>query len=257
MKTDDENNEWKAEAPYLASLQKVNPFIVPENYFDTLPDAISNSVYFDELKQTVPASGFTVPDNYFVSLQDRIQFATTDNTGSISEPLLDKFPVNAGYSTPDQYFQKLQSRILAQTVDLEGHAAIAPTLGHTLTHSQEHAIAPSPEHTITSNPEKETKPKTQSKIVRLWHSGLLKYASAACFIVVAAFGLYLNQQNFSQESTSVEIANEQMLYDIDEQDIIDHVEGSVIDEPKTKMTKAELETYILNNYSQNDLSSEL
>jgi len=241
MKTDDENNEWKAEAPYLASLQKVNPFIVPENYFDTLPDAISNSVYFDELKQTVPASGFTVPDNYFVSLQDRIQFATTDNTGSISEPLLDKFPVNAGYSTPDQYFQKLQSRILAQTVELEQQAAITPSL----------------ENAITPSVEEEIKPKAESKIVRLWHSGLLKYASAACFIVVAAFGLYLNQQNFSQESTSVEIANEQMLYDIDEQDIIDHVEGNVIDEPKTKMTKAELETYILNNYSQNDLSSEL
>ena len=234
MKTDEENNEWKAEAPYLASLQKVNPFIVPENYFDTLPDAISNSVYFDELKQTVPASGFTVPDNYFVSLQDRIQFATTDNTGSISEPLLDKFPVNAGYSTPDQYFQKLQSRILAQTVELEQQVLITPAL------------------------EKEIKPKAESKIVRLWHSGLLKYASAACFIVVAAFGFYLNQQNFSQESsTSAEIANEQMLYDIDEQDIIDHVEGNVIDEPKTKMTNAELETYILNNYSQNDLSSEL
>jgi len=241
MKTDEENNEWKAEAPYLASLQKVNPFIVPENYFDTLPDAISNSVYFDELKQTVPASGFTVPDNYFVSLQDRIQFATTDDTFSISEPLLDKFPVNAGYSTPDQYFQKLQSRILAQTVELEQPVAIIPSLNNA----------------ITPNLEKEIKPKAESKIVRLWHSGLLKYASAACFIVVAAFGIYLNQQNFSQESTSVEIANEQMLYDIDEQDIIDHVEGNVIDEPKTKMTNAELETYILNNYSQNDLSSEL
>jgi len=241
MKTDEENNEWKAEAPYLASLQKVNPFIVPENYFDTLPDVISNSVYFDELKQTVPASGFTVPDNYFVSLQDRIQFATTDDTVSISEPLLDKFPVNAGYSTPEQYFQKLQLRILAQTVELEQPVAIIPSLNNA----------------ITPNLEKEIKPKAESKIVRLWHSGLLKYASAACFIVVAAFGIYLNQQNFSQESTSVEIANEQMLYDIDEQDIIDHVEGNVIDEPKTKMTNAELETYILNNYSQNDLSSEL
>ena len=37
-----------------------------------------------------------------------------------------------------------------------------------------------------------------------------------------------------------------MLYDMDEQDIIDHVEGNAADEPKNSPTDAELETYILN-----------
>ena len=219
MKTDLENNEWKAEAPYLASLPVKNPFIVPEHYFDTLPEAITGTVYTNELKQVIPAPGYTVPDHYFSSLKDRILTQTSEE--SDTEETLKRLPSSEGFSTPDQYFQKLQSKILAQTVEVA-----APVL-------------------------------KQSKIVRLWHSGLLKYASAACFVLVAAFGFYLNKQTYKPEAaTAAEIANEQMLYDIDEQDIIDHVEGNVADAPKNTATNAELETYILNNYSQTDLSSE-
>jgi hypothetical protein len=232
MKTDEENNEWKAEAPYLAGLPIENPFLVPEQYFDTLPDAITTAVYINELKEGSPASGYTVPDQYFSSLKDRILAQTTvemlgvngqSNTDADeeSEEILKHFPATAGFSTPDQYFQQLQSRILAQTAE-------------------------------------EAIPASTSKIVRLWHSGLLKYASAACFILVAAFGFYLNQQTYKPAVTSAaETANEQMLYDIDEQDIIDHVEGNVADEPKDNASNAELETYILNHYSQSELSSEL
>jgi len=220
MKTDVENNEWKAEAPYLAGLPRENPFLVPEHYFDTLPETIANSVYFNELKEETPVAGFTVPDQYFSSLKDRILAQTTAEEFT-HEEVLSQLPPSPGFSIPDQYFQKLQSKILAQTV------AEAPP------------------------------PAKESKIVRLWHSGLLKYASAACFVLVAAFGFYLNRQTYIPESTAAEVANEQMLYDIDEQDIIDHVEGNTVDEPKDNATNAELETYILNNYSQNDLSSSL
>lgn len=243
MKTDLENNEWKAEAPYLASLPVKNPFLVPEQYFDTLPDAITDAVYANELKQVIPASGHTVPDQYFSSLKDRILAQTSEKQTFIKDSsntvfdasaayaaeddyndddILASLPAAAGFSTPDQYFQKLQSKILAQTV------------------------------------EEIAAPVKESKIIRLWHSGLLKYASAACFVLVAAFGFYLNQQSYKPEaSTAAEIANEQMLYDMDEQDIIDHVAGTVADAPKSNATNAELETYILNNYSQSDLSSEL
>lgn len=248
MKTDDENNEWKAEAPYLASLPAEHPFLVPEHYFETLPDAITSSVYVNELKQDQPASGYTVPDQYFSSLKNRILAQTTTVEFNIekqsgaqeeysrddpyftevsdaevfdAEEAFIHFPVSGGFSTPDQYFQKLQAKILAQTAEKDA-------------------------------------PVRKSKIVRLWHSGLLKYASAACFVLVAAFGFYLNQQTAKPvTATAAEIANEQMLYDIDEQDIIDHVEGNVGDEPKTTATHAEMETYILNNYTQSDLSSEL
>lgn len=217
MKTDVENNEWKAEAPYLATLQKENPFRVPEHYFEALSSTISNSVYTEKLKESRDKAGFTVPDQYFQSLKGRILAETT------SEEQVSALPKAAGYTTPDQYFQKLQAGILAKTTG--------------------------------QNELKKEVPARASKIIRLWHSNLLKYASAACFILVTAFGLYLNHQNLNKEPTVAEIANEQMLYDIDEQDIIDHIERNAPETQKNTPTHEELETYILNNYSQNDLSS--
>lgn len=218
MTTDVENNEWKAEAPYLAGLPKVNPFAIPEQYFNSLSSSISSTVYTDRLKEQIKETGFTVPENYFGELRELISLQTN------STHILNTVPKQNGYSTPDSYFQKLQANILAKTVE-------------------------------------EAKPVVQqTRMVKLWHSDLLKYASAACFILVTAFGLYLNQQSFTEESKKTELANEQMLYDIDEQDIIDHVQGNDAEEriPVLNVaSQAELETYILNNYSQNDLSSNL
>jgi hypothetical protein len=221
MKHDVENNEWKTEAPYLASLPAENPFIVPEHYFNSLSDTINAAVYTEKLKEGIPASGFTVPEDYFSSLKARI--VTETGLG-----ILQHLPEKDGNSIPDGYFEQLQAKILARTT-AETSADLK-------------VVAPIQE---------------KSKIVRLWHSDLLKYASAACFILVTAFGLYLNQQNFTQESTVSDIANEQMLYDIDEQDIIDHIDRNTPEIQRAAVKNEELETYILNNYSQNDLASEL
>jgi len=221
MKNDVENNEWKEEAPYLASLPIQNPFGVPEHYFNSLTDAINTTVYTEKLKEAIPVSGFSVPDQYFSILKARIVIETGIG-------ILQSLPEKDGNTIPDGYFQKLQANILARTIE-EGTAEISEA-------------APAQE---------------KSRIVRLWHSDLLKYASAACFILVTAFGLYLNQQNFTQESTISDIANEQMLYDIDEQDIIDHIERNTPEIQKAAVKNEELETYILNNYSQNDLASEI
>jgi hypothetical protein len=219
MKSDIENNEWKADAPYLASLPKTNPFQVPEQYFDGLAKSILSSVYVDRLKQDIPTSGFIVPDNYFSELHDQLILIASDE-------LLDGLPKIAGFNTPDHYFQQLQSKILARTVAEETvKTNILPT-------------------------------KSGSKIVRLWHSDLIKYASAACFILVTAFGLYLNQQSPVKKQTVTDMANEQLLYDLDEQEIIDHIDGVTEESPTVKVTHEELENYILNNYSQNDLTAE-
>jgi hypothetical protein len=217
MKTDIENNEWKAEAPYLASLPKQNPFCVPEQYFATLPHCIQGSVYTWTLKAVAGETGFIVPDQYFITSKDQIITATTEQNRV-------ELPLSSGFSTPDLYFEKLQAGIMARTVGL------------------------APEEKVVSS-------KPVPKLVRLWQSDLIKYASAACFILVTAFGLYLNQQSFTNETTVADLANEQMLYDIDEQDIIEHIERNAPVVQQKTPTHQELETYILNNYSQNDLSS--
>jgi len=128
---------------------------------------------------------------------------------------------NDGYTVPDNYFEKLQANILAKTT-----AQIQP----------------------------ETKPK----VVRLWKSGIVKYASAACFLLVTGLGLYFNnQQSPTQKTTSADLATEQMLYDIDEQVIIDHISSTDITQPKPAVTDTDLENYILTNYSQNELATSL
>ena len=221
MKNDVENDEWKIEAPYLASLPVQNPFGVPELYFNSLTNTINNAVYTEKLKDAVPLSGFSVPDQYFSALKARIVIETGIG-------ILQSLPEKDGNTIPDGYFQKLQANILARTIEESAAETIA--------------VAPV---------------KEKSNIIRLWHSDLLKYASAACFILVTAFGLYLNQQNFKQESALTEMANEQLLYDIDEQDIIEHIDTNTPEIQKAAVKNEELETYILNNYSQSDLASEI
>lgn len=210
MNTEIENSEWKTEAPYLASLPRVNPFLIPDGYFDTLPESIADSVYLDELKHITPSAGFDVPEQYFSSLKSNILAQTS------------QLPSSAGFSTPDQYFQKLQAKIIAQTVDA------APVV------------------------------IKETKVVRLWRSNMFRYVSAACFAIVAAFGLYLNQQQtYLPEQRIAEMENEQLLYDINEQDIIEHVQENFVNVNNNNVSQDELENYILNNYSQNDLSSTL
>jgi len=127
--------------------------------------------------------------------------------------------VNSGLAVPDGYFDNLRSDILAKTVQEQK----------------------APKH----------------KIVRLWHSNLLKYASAACFILVAGTGYYFNQQRNVQPVNTPEMATEQMLFDIDEQVIIDHIEETASAQPIVNADDAAMENYILSNYSQSDLVTDL
>jgi len=227
MNNDVENNEWKTEAPYLASLPVQNPFGVPEHYFNALPETINAAVFTEKLKEAIPVSGFSVPDQYFSILKAKIVIETGIG-------ILQSLPQQDGNTIPDGYFQKLQANILARTIAEDNLEVVAEAANNM-----------------------EVPVQHKGKIVRLWHSDLLKYASAACFILVTAFGLYLNQQNFKQESNVADIANEQLLYDIDEQDIIDHIDSNTPEIEKAAVNNQELETYILTHYSQSELASEI
>lgn len=241
MKHDIEDNEWKQEAPYLASLEKENPFGVPQEYLNTLPELIHGAIYVYELKEATPMSGFIVPDQYFNILQDSI-FAEATGNG------LQNLPKAEGFHIPDLYFQKLQANILAKTVSSDfSTKAIEQDQHVQLVEADFFA------KTIVNT----TSEKHEPKLIRLWHNDLVKYASAACFILVTAFGLYLNQQNYTTESRNADLVSEQTIYDLNEQDIIDHIEGNNVDVSNDNTANADLETYILNNYSQSDLSSAL
>ena len=119
----------------------------------------------------------------------------------------------SGFITPSSYFDKLQATILDQTIY--------------------------------------TKPAT--KVIRFWQHDLMKYAAAACFILLAASGLYVNEQN---KVKSTELASEAILYDIDESVIIEHLQESQT-ATNTSASQAEIESYILEHYSSNELSNNL
>jgi hypothetical protein len=204
----DENIDWEMEAPLLASLPRITPFGVPDQYFGDLQTHINQSVFVDSLMQR-ENQGFSVPENYFEELGANIE----------ARIAIDKFKNltdNDGFKTPVNYFDNLNAQILSKTSAL--------------------------------------KPKT--KVFKLWSSDLMRYAAAACFIILTASGLYLNQQSTLTQNRNTEIASEQMLYDIDESVIIEHlIESESL--TSSSPSDAELENYILDHYTTNELSNNL
>ncbi|TCC95837.1 hypothetical protein [Pedobacter hiemivivus] len=215
MDNQEENNDWKKEAPILAGLSVHHPFSVPEGYFEELPLRISNAVYLEKIKTKVAESGFTTPINYFNELREDI------NAALLKEKIKAAVPEGHDYAVPANYFEQLQSNILSKTIY-------------------------------------EAKTPQSPRVVRLWHSKLLKYASAACFMIMSATGVYFYQQHKpAQKLAYNELATEQILYDIDEDVIIDHIKDNDLQQAKPAAKDVALENYILSNYSQNEIASNL
>ena len=158
-----------------------------------------------------------------------------------------------GFTTPDHYFDDLSERINARigmerlkAAVLEDGFSVPPQYFEQLNSRILSRIAP----------DDVVQPK--AKIVRLFHSTFLKYASAACFVLVASFALYINQIQPSAKKVEVSNpSNEQMLFDIDEESIIEHMETNEQVQTTTSATDTEIEDYILNNYSQNEIARNL
>lgn len=212
---------------------------------------MDNNLENNDWKQEAPNlaampvhQSFSVPEGYFEQLPlqiangiylEKIKAKATDsgfntpenyfnelnqqiNSEILEERLKNIVPVAEQAAVPSNYFEQLQANILAKTVDQDK--------------------------------------KQASKIVRLLHSSMLKYASAACFIILSATGLYFyQQQSHTGKLVSTDIPTDQMLYDIDEQIIIEHIESNDLHQSKLATSDLALENYILNNYSQNDIAS--
>lgn len=198
--------------------EKEAPFLasLPKTMPYRVPDK-----YFDQLQlhinQAVFIDGLMQKDNQGFSIpQNYFEELTVQIEDRIAIDQLQTLVATDGFKTPEGYFDKLQANILSQTSE--------------------------------SRP----KPKT----IKLWQSDFMKYVSAACFIVLAASGLYLNQQSVLKQDRKIELANEQMLYDIDESVIIEHLEESQTVNTASA-SDTEMENYILNHFSSSDLSNNL
>jgi len=190
---------------------------------------------------------FVVPEAYFESNRSNIQSSVFLNQ-------LDKKNSSDYFLLPENYFEDLTARILVQISILEQH-----------TPERSFGV---PEHYFDSLQSRiqakiaaET-PKPEAKTVKLWSGKMIKFASAACFLIIASFGVFFYQNTSLPVSKSIEnndLTNEQVLYDIDEGMIIEHLEAqqTTTNTNKISASDTEMENYILSNFSSNDLSQAL
>lgn len=108
-------NELKEMTPFLAELEKINVFSVPENYFPGLATEILEKINPDRFK-VLPASEplFSLPEGYFENLSgnilQKIKNLESDEQGEelkeISHILYTAQTKNA-FTVPPQYFETL------------------------------------------------------------------------------------------------------------------------------------------------------
>lgn len=192
---------------------------------------------------------FSVPAGYFENCEQEIF------NHIFLDGLKQKTNENA-FDVPQNYFEELTERIetniaLGKIIQREKSFAVPENYFETLQSRITDKIAA-------------TETKKEAKIIPLWKRGFVKYASAACFLLISSFGVYFYQNNQNNDVPaaqlqSAEFANEQMLYDIDESTIIDHLEAQNTSNTKitTSASDTEVENYILSNYSSTDLAQEL
>jgi hypothetical protein len=159
-------------------------------------------------------------------------------------PTLSGIPVRDVFSVPPNYFEELSASIEAK-VSMERLKALPAKDGFSVPAG----------YFDQMRGEVLAKAKSPSRVLKLWSSNIVKYASAACFVLVAGLGVYFNQEQPQQPLNSVEMANEQMLFDIDEDVIIEHIQGVDVAAQPLSSDQSDLENYILNNFSTTELTT--
>ena len=204
MTIDIENKEWPEDGKLPNLVGKANPFAVPEGYFEGLDECVRAAVRMEELKSDTPE--FTVPDGYFEQLTGNIQARVT------VEEAFDR--QDAGFTVPAAYFESLsdniQSRIAVEEAMEAGEAFEVPAGYFENLSSQiqsrvfvEEALADEQAFTVPEGYFEQLNAKILNKtvtqevvqrkggVVRLMRSTAFKYATAACFVLVAGASFML------------------------------------------------------------------
>ncbi|MBG6235681.1 hypothetical protein IWX76_002249 [Pedobacter sp. CAN_A7] len=157
----------------------------------------------------------------------------------------------ADFAVPDNYFEQLNQEIQTR-IAVERLKALHISNGFTVPELYFEQL-----HTKINSKIQQPAVK-QAKIIRLWQTDLFKYATAACFILVAASGLYINnQQSIPAQPVATELSYEQILFELNEDQVIDAVNDDQLTNTTAAANEKELEEYILNNYSQSDIVTNL
>jgi hypothetical protein len=100
-----DRSELEGLAPTLAAMAKVNPFVVPEGYFEHLSNQLNSQIKIEELAHS---NAFETPAGYFESLSENI------NSAIFLESLKEE-NASEGFSVPAGYFEHLSQKINKRT----------------------------------------------------------------------------------------------------------------------------------------------
>ncbi|MEO8568429.1 MAG: hypothetical protein ABI419_04820 [Ginsengibacter sp.] len=126
------SNELKELSPFLAGLEKVNVFRVPDGYFDNLSERLFN---FTILNTRAEVDGNKtniqqVPEGYFDSLSTNILTKikqlypeTADDELRILSPMLYSLKNESVFKVPGGYFDSLSEDVLAKSKELHKQTA--------------------------------------------------------------------------------------------------------------------------------------
>ncbi|MFD0751445.1 hypothetical protein ACFQZS_14940 [Mucilaginibacter calamicampi] len=206
MTIDIENKEWPEDGKLPELVGKANPFAVPDGYFEGLDERIMAAVKMDELKSNMPDAGFTMPGDYFEQLAGNIQARIT-----VEEMVNGR---DAGFAVPAGYFENLsdniQSRIAVEEAMEAGEGFEVPAGYFENLSSQiqsrvfvEETLSADETFTVPDGYFEQLNAKILNKtvtqevvqrkvgVVRLMRSTAFKYATAACFLLVAGASFML------------------------------------------------------------------
>jgi hypothetical protein len=99
------NENWQNEVPKLAAMERNNPFLVPEGYFEEMHKQVQAQISIHQLDKQ--QNFFQVSDDYFDSLTDQI----------ISRVKLEELLTSADeevFSLRENYFENLEDKINAK-----------------------------------------------------------------------------------------------------------------------------------------------
>jgi hypothetical protein len=97
-------------SPFLADIQPVNPFTVPDSYFTALPGIVLEKAKIETMLANASGNTYGVPAGYFDSLPgnilSKIKSATSDTREELAEiaPLLNTISKREVYAVPPGYF---------------------------------------------------------------------------------------------------------------------------------------------------------
>ena len=116
-------NELKEISPLLCTIERNNPFTVPNQYFENLPSKIMANIQLEELItedefeftfSKIPATAGAVPNNYFETLSDKILSGIKkEELAELNEfPLLNSLKGINVFTVPAGYFEEKAEKIV-------------------------------------------------------------------------------------------------------------------------------------------------